>query len=66
MFVCNCNGIRMRDMAVAVDQVMGCGAPTVDAVYQACGAAPKCGRCKIDIQRLLDAANAESCALAAE
>jgi len=66
MFVCNCNGVRMGDMSVAVETVIGGGAPTVDAVYQACGVAPKCGRCKVDIQRMLDAANASSCALAAE
>jgi len=66
MFVCNCNGVRMRDMSVAVEQVMDSGAPTVAAVYQACGVAPKCGRCKVDIQRMLDAANGDSCAFAAE
>lgn len=53
-------------MSVAVDSVMNGGAPTVDAVYSACGVAPKCGRCKVDIQRMLDAANASSCAMAAE
>lgn len=66
MFVCNCNGVRMRDMNAAVDAVIVSGAPSVDAVYAACGVAPKCGRCKVDIARMLDAANASSCALAAE
>jgi len=66
MFVCNCNGVRMRDMSVAVETVIGGGDPTVAAVYEACGVAPKCGRCKTDIQRMLDAANDSSCALAAE
>jgi bacterioferritin-associated ferredoxin len=66
MFVCNCNGVRMRDMTVAVETVIGSGSPSVDAVYAACGVAPKCGRCKVDIRRMLDAANAEGCALAAE
>lgn len=66
MFVCNCNGVRMRDMSAAVDHVASCGAPTVDAVYAACGVAPKCGRCKVDIQRMLDDAVRPAQALAAE
>ncbi len=66
MFVCNCNGVRMRDMSAAVDAVLESGAPSVDAVYEACGVAPKCGRCKVDIRRMLDAANAAACPIAAE
>jgi bacterioferritin-associated ferredoxin len=67
MFVCNCNGINQRAMSAAVDQVMGTGVPSVDAVYDACGVQPKCGRCKTDIARMIDAAQ-PSCggALAAE
>lgn len=66
MYVCNCNGVRMRDMAAAVDTVAQSGAPGVDAVYEACGVTPKCGRCKVDIARMLDDALSTSCALAAE
>lgn len=65
MFVCNCNGVRMRDMSRAVDSVACSHEPSVDAVYAACGVAPKCGRCKVDIRRMLDAAM-EPLALAAE
>ena len=65
-FVCNCNGVRQRDMSAAVDHVAGCGAPTVDAVYAQCGVAPKCGRCKVDIQRMLDEAMRPALAVAAE
>ena len=66
MFVCNCNGVRQRDMSAAVDHVAACGAPTVDAVYAQCGVTPKCGRCKVDIQRMLDAAMRPALAMAAE
>ncbi len=53
-------------MSAAVDHVAGCGAPTVDAVYAACGVAPKCGRCKVDIRRMLDEAMRPAQAMAAE
>ncbi len=66
MFVCNCNGVRQRDMSAAVDHVASCGAPTVAAVYAQCGVAPKCGRCKVDIQRMLDEAMRPAMAMAAE
>ncbi len=66
MFVCNCNGVRMRDMTTAVGSVVDGGAPTVDAVYAACGVAPKCGRCKVDIQRMLDEATSPGLQLAAQ
>ncbi|MBL9011940.1 MAG: (2Fe-2S)-binding protein [Alphaproteobacteria bacterium] len=66
MYVCNCNGVRMRDMAAAVGSVAQSGAPDVDAVYEACGVTPKCGRCKVDIARMLDDALSTSCAIAAE
>lgn len=66
MFVCNCNGVRMRDMASAVESVACSHAPTVAAVYQACGVAPKCGRCKVDIRRMLDDAMRPAQLLAAE
>lgn len=66
MYVCNCNGVRMRDMTVAVDSVVAEGAPTVSAVYAACGVSPKCGRCKVDIRRMLDCAVTPAHAIAAE
>ena len=56
----------MRDMTVAVDSVVAEGAPTVSAVYAACGVSPKCGRCKVDIRRMLDCAVTPAHAIAAE
>ncbi len=66
MFVCNCNGIRARDMSVAIDAVVSTGAISADAVYRACGVTPKCGRCRVDIAKMLDAKLGEAQALAAE
>lgn len=66
MYVCNCNGVRFRDMQAAIGTVAASGAPGVDAVYAACGVTPKCGRCKVDIARMLDEARPSPCALAAE
>jgi bacterioferritin-associated ferredoxin len=53
-------------MGAAVQAVVDGGSPTVAAVYEACGVAPKCGRCKTDIQRMLDSALSPVTALAAE
>jgi bacterioferritin-associated ferredoxin len=66
MYVCNCNGVRARDMNVAVDAVLDSGAASVQAVYRACGVTPKCGRCAHDIKRLLDARLGEAHIVAAE
>jgi bacterioferritin-associated ferredoxin len=66
MFVCNCNGVRMRDMASAVESVACSHAPSTDAVYAACGVTPKCGRCRVDIRRMLDDATRPALLLAAE
>ena len=53
-------------MQAAIGTVAASGAPGVDAVYAACGVTPKCGRCKVDIARMLDEALPSPCALAAE
>jgi bacterioferritin-associated ferredoxin len=66
MFVCNCNGVRSRDMAAAVDAALDEGSASVPAVYRACGVTPKCGRCAHDIKRMLDDRMGEAHRIAAQ
>lgn len=66
MYVCNCNGVKSGAVIAAIDRVLEAGAPSVDAVYAACGVTPKCGRCRCDIARLIDAALPAETGLAAE
>ncbi len=60
MYVCNCNGIRERDIRRAV---LEDGARTPRDVFRACGAEPQCRMCIPDIRRLVEDVLAETVAL---
>jgi bacterioferritin-associated ferredoxin len=53
MYVCNCNGIRERE----VRQAIAAGARRPAEVFKACQARPHCARCICDMRRMLDDAN---------
>jgi len=50
MYVCNCNGLREREVSAAITE----GAQTPCQVYERLGCAPRCGRCRIDMQRMIE------------
>ena len=49
MYVCNCNGIRERQVRAAVEA----GARRPADIFKACGAKPRCARCVCDMQEFL-------------
>ena len=49
MYVCNCNGIREREVRAAIDQ----GATRPAEVFRRCGAEAQCARCVCDMRRIL-------------
>jgi bacterioferritin-associated ferredoxin len=51
MYVCNCNGIRERDVQSAIDA----GADRPAEVFRHCQAAPQCAKCVCDIRRMIQA-----------
>lgn len=55
MFVCSCLAVTDR----TVDATIASGAATVAEVTQRCGAGGRCGGCWPELQRLLEAADAE-------
>ena len=50
MYVCNCNGIREREVRAAIEA----GAQRPSEVFQACGARPQCARCVCDMKQMID------------
>jgi bacterioferritin-associated ferredoxin len=52
MYVCNCNGIREREVRAAI----AAGAQRPAEVFRACEARPQCARCVCDMRQMLDAA----------
>jgi bacterioferritin-associated ferredoxin len=50
MYVCNCNGIREREVRSAI----AAGAARPAQIFRACDAAPQCARCVCDMRRMLD------------
>lgn len=52
MFICNCNGLRERD----VDAVIRGGACDPVEVHARLGCEPNCGRCLEDMRRLIEEA----------
>ncbi len=52
MYVCNCNGIRERQ----VHQAIACGASTPKAVFSHVQCRPQCARCVCDIREMIDEA----------
>jgi bacterioferritin-associated ferredoxin len=56
MYICNCNGIRARQIAAAIEA----GAASPRAVLRACGVEPCCGRCLPEIgEKLREAPRVE-------
>jgi bacterioferritin-associated ferredoxin len=51
VYVCNCNGIRERDVRAALDQ----GAAKPSDVFRHCGSQPQCAKCVCDIRRMIQA-----------
>lgn len=50
MYVCNCNGIREREVRAAIDA----GAVRPSQIFKACGTQPQCARCVCDMRRMLE------------
>jgi bacterioferritin-associated ferredoxin len=49
MYVCNCNGIRERDVQTAIEA----GATRPADVFRHCQAAAQCARCVCDLRRMI-------------
>ena len=52
MYVCNCNGIREREVHAAIAQ----GAQRPADVFRRCGAEPQCAKCVCDMRRMIQCA----------
>jgi bacterioferritin-associated ferredoxin len=50
MYVCNCNGIREREVRAAIEA----GATRPTEVFKACDARPQCARCVCDMKQMID------------
>ena len=50
MYVCNCNGIREREVRAAIEA----GATRPAEVFMACDARPQCARCVCDMKQMID------------
>ena len=50
MYVCNCNGIREREVRAAIAS----GASRPAQIFKACSAHAQCARCVCDMRKLLD------------
>ncbi|HEY9217230.1 MAG TPA: (2Fe-2S)-binding protein [Phenylobacterium sp.] len=50
MYVCNCNGIRERQ----VRQAISAGARRPAEIFKACDAKPQCARCVCDMRQMLE------------
>ena len=50
VYVCNCNGIRERQVRTAI----AAGAKRPADVFKACGAKVQCARCVCDMRAMLD------------
>jgi bacterioferritin-associated ferredoxin len=49
VYVCNCNGIRERDVRAAIDT----GASRPAEIFRACGAKPQCARCVCEMKEMI-------------
>ena len=61
LYVCNCNGIRERDVHAAIEQ----GACRPAEVFRKAQCKPQCARCVCDMQQMIQA-QLESMRFAAE
>jgi bacterioferritin-associated ferredoxin len=50
LYVCNCNGIRERQVRAAIQA----GARRPAEIFKACDSKPQCARCVCDMRQLLD------------
>lgn len=50
MYVCNCNGIREREVRAAI----AAGASRPAQIFKACGSEAQCARCVCDMRAILD------------
>ena len=50
MYVCNCNGIREREVRAAIEQ----GAKRPAEVFKRHQSRPQCARCVCDIRSMID------------
>jgi bacterioferritin-associated ferredoxin len=50
LYVCNCNGIREREVRAAIQA----GARRPAEIFKACEARPQCARCVCDMREMLD------------
>ncbi|WP_333586048.1 (2Fe-2S)-binding protein [Phenylobacterium sp.] len=50
MYVCNCNGIREREVRAAV----AAGASRPSEIFKACDSAPQCARCVCEMREILE------------
>ena len=50
MYVCNCHGIRERDVRAAIDG----GASRPADVFRHCQSRPQCAKCVCDIRRMIE------------
>lgn len=53
MYVCNCNGIRERDVHKAVEA----GAQKPADIFRHCQAAAQCAKCVCDMRRMIQASD---------
>ncbi len=49
MYVCNCNGIREREVRAAIEG----GARTPADVFRRCQTKPQCAKCVCDMRRMI-------------
>ena len=61
MYVCNCNGLRERDVRPILENVIEDPAD----VHRALGCEPRCGRCLVEISRMIEK-QMQTAAVAAE
>jgi bacterioferritin-associated ferredoxin len=50
VYICNCNGIREREVRAAI----AAGANRPAQIFKACGSRPECARCICDMRQMLD------------
>ncbi len=50
MYVCNCNGIREREVRTAIEQ----GARRPADVFRHCQTEAQCAKCVCDMRRMID------------
>lgn len=57
MFVCLCTGTTSQ----TVSELVASGASTSKQIADACGAGSDCGRCRLTVRAIIEAANVRPC-----